>query len=330
MEVVFFLNRTQANLEQGVETGTFRLGCTPVVNLFEQVAEPIDLTRARYEYKVIPDVAYQEGMEVFSVDAVTSTDPTAGVTTEYQPFYSIRHAQHRDTQKAFWYAARRPSTRAGDRGTDVFLNLVDLNFHPKLPGEATLIVRTTCTNRALPRGLQQIGDQVTFELEAPAPLARILCPRTPSAPLQPPLRHGSHWRLLAHLNLNHLSLTDPDEGKPALQEILALYDFADGEGGQQTVTRNLIDGIVRLSHRRVVGRVGDALTGGIARGVEITLELDEEKYLGTGMLLFASVLERFFALYASVNSFTQLVATDGPNARFYKKWPPRAGEVPLI
>jgi len=39
MEVVFFLNRTQANLEQGVETGTFRLGCTPVVNLFEQVAE---------------------------------------------------------------------------------------------------------------------------------------------------------------------------------------------------------------------------------------------------------------------------------------------------
>jgi len=64
---------------------------------------------------VIPDVAYPEGMEVFSVDAVTSTDPTAGVTTEYQPFYSIRHAQHRDTQKAFWYAARRPSTRAGDR-----------------------------------------------------------------------------------------------------------------------------------------------------------------------------------------------------------------------
>jgi len=132
--------------------------------------------------------------------------------------------------------------------------------------------------------------------------------------LQPPLRHGSTGDCsppepqppVAHR---------PDEGKPALQEILTLYDFATARAGRQTVTRNLIDGIMRLSHRRLWPGWRCSYRG-IARGVEVALELDEEKYLGTGMLLFASVLERFFALYASVNSFTQLVATDGPNARF--------------
>src|SRR5262249_2856611 len=43
VEVILFLNRGQANMEQGVNAQTFRLGCTPVINLFEQVAEPIPL-----------------------------------------------------------------------------------------------------------------------------------------------------------------------------------------------------------------------------------------------------------------------------------------------
>ena len=85
------------------------MGCTPIVNLFEQTAEPIPLTHARHEYRILPDVAYPSGMEVYSVDAVTSTDPTTATTTEYQPFYSFRHGRDRDNTQAFWYASRRPS-----------------------------------------------------------------------------------------------------------------------------------------------------------------------------------------------------------------------------
>ena len=47
---------------------------------------------------------------------------------------------------------------------------------------------------------------------------------------------------------------------------------------------------------------------GFCRGIEVTVEFDEEQYVGTGVYLFASVLERFLGLYASLNSFTQLVA----------------------
>jgi len=155
--------------------------------------------------------------------------------------------------------------------------------------------------------------------------------RAPTSPLRPPLRRGAQWRLISHLSLNHLSISDPVEGKAALQEILALYDFAgpDSEEQRAVVTRHLIEGITSVSSRRVVGRTGGA-AGGFCRGVEVSVEFDEEKYVGTGAFLFACVLERFLGLYASINSFSQMVARTKQSEGVLKKWPPRAGYQQLL
>jgi type VI secretion system protein ImpG len=80
----------------------------------------------------------------------------------------------------------------------------------------------------------------------------------------------------------------------------------------------------------VVGRVDDPVASGFCRGTEIALQLDEEKYVGTGAFLFASVLERFYALYSTINSFTQVVATGRDGKSVIKAWPPRAGAKPLV
>ncbi len=332
MEVVLYLNRTLPSLEQTVEASTFRLGCTPVVNLVEQTAEPIAVSQARYEYRVVPDVAHPFGLEVYSVQSVTSVDPMTNTTREYQPFYSFKHGTSRETHRAFWYASRRQASNEDDRGTEVYLNLVDLDFEPRLPAEQTLVVRTICTNRDLPVKLQQAGESLHFELEAAAPLSRIRCLRTPSRPLRPPLRRGAHWRLVSHLSLNHLSLSDPREGKQALQEILKLYDFSDPEAGPQlaAVTQQLIDGILSVNSRRVVGRTGGPTASGFCRGTEITVEFDEQKYVGSGLYVFASILERFFGLYVTINSFSQLVARTKQGEGILKKWPPRTGEHLLL
>jgi len=332
LEVVLFLNRTNTFVEQGLEPANLRLGCTPIVNLFHQIAEPLTLAQTKHEYKVVPDVAQPLGMEVYAVDAVTSTDPATGKLTEYQPFYSFRHGQTADNLQTFWYSTRRLPTRQGDKGTDVFLNLVDLGFHPSLPADGTIVIRTTCTNRNLPTQLHRAGEDLYFELEAAAPLERIRCPRPPTMPLRPPQRRGAHWRLVSHLCLNHLSLTDRGEGKEALQEILRLYDFSDAEATPQlaAVTRYLIEGIVAVSARRVLGRTGQGAASGFARGVEITIEFDEQKYVGSGVFLFASVLERFLALYVSINSFSQMIGRTTQGERYFKKWLPRAGEQSLL
>jgi len=331
-EVVIFLNRTLKSLEQGVDASTFRLGCTPVVNLFEQIAEPIALSQTRHEYRVVPNVTAPMGMEVYSVDAVTSTDPVTNRATDYLPFFSFRHGVTQENQQTFWYPSRRASSEPNDRGTEVYLNLVDLGFSPNLPADATLVVKTTCTNRDLPLQLQLAGESLAFELEGAAPLERVRCLRPPTAPLRPPARRGGYWRIISHLSLNHLSISDPVEGRAALQEILRLYDMSDPHSGQQmaAVTRQMIEGITSVSSRRVVGRLQGEGGAGFCRGLEVTIEFDEQKYVGTGVFLFASILERFLGLYATVNSFSQLVARTTQGEGYFKKWPPRAGDLQLL
>jgi type VI secretion system protein ImpG len=331
MEVLLFVNRTAEKLEQDIVAEAFQLGCTPAINLFEQTAEPILLDQTRPEYRVVPDVANPDGMEVYSIDQVTGVDPINGTTTEYQPFYSFRHGTGLEEVQTFWYSSRRPSLQPTDRGTEVYLSLVDLGFDPKLPGESTLVVRTTCTNRELPRILQKAGDRLSLDLEAAAPLAGIRCLRSPSAPQRPPLRRGLYWRVISHLCLNHLSISGGTEGRDALQEILRVYDFADPDLDKQAslVTRHLIEGITSVTSRRVIARPPTS-DGSFCRGTEISIDFDEDRYVGTGMFLFACMLERFLGLYTSINSFTQLVGRTTKSAVPFKTWLPRAGELTLI
>jgi type VI secretion system protein ImpG len=132
--------------------------------------------------------------------------------------------------------------------------------------------------------------------------------------------------------LNHLSISDPVEGRQALREILALYDYTDPSSGEAATSAiaQIIDGISSVESRRVVGWLDAPEASGFCRGVETTVEFDEKNYVGTGVFLFASVLERFFGLYVSINSFSQLVARLKSGKGLLKRWPPRAGEQKLI
>ena len=59
-------------LELGVSAKTFRLNCSPIVNLFTQTAEPILLDHMAYEYQVVPDVRRRRATEVFEITEVKS------------------------------------------------------------------------------------------------------------------------------------------------------------------------------------------------------------------------------------------------------------------
>jgi type VI secretion system protein ImpG len=87
VEILLFLNRVP-RFEQPLNAETFRLGCTPIINLFNQIAEPIRLDRAQTEYRVIPDVRRQNATEVYSIDEVTSATPYQAEPVTFQPFYS--------------------------------------------------------------------------------------------------------------------------------------------------------------------------------------------------------------------------------------------------
>jgi type VI secretion system protein ImpG len=66
------------------------------------------------------------------------------------------------------------------------------------------------------------------------------------------------------------------------------------------------------------------------RGRQVEIEFDEEQYVGGGVYLFASVLEHFLGLYASINSFSQLLARTRQRKEPLRQWPPRAGQAILL
>jgi type VI secretion system protein ImpG len=325
-EIVIYL-KEGPEARSPVDTSTFQLGCTPIVNLYQKIAEPIHLSHQQNEYLVVPDVHRPMATEVYSIDSVTSTDPSVQQTRHFQPFYSYRHAYAQEQERIYWYSSRRPSQRKEDPGTEVYISLVDLAFNPDVPAVETLTMHVTCTNRDLPGKLPFGGREGDFEMEGSRGLFRVRCLRKPTNTLRPPLRRGVHWRLLSHLSLNHLSIVGAEaDGSPeALREILLLYDFMDS-----AATRKQILGIQKVSSRRVVRQVGSALGAALVRGLETTVEFDEDQYVGSGVFLFASVLECFLGLYASLNSFSQLVAKTRQREGILKRWPPRAGSQIIL
>ena len=111
---------------------------------------------------------------------------------------------------------------------------------------------------------------------------------------------------------------------PAVITVWAVFILSGG------LSRTGIAGLVGLQTRKIVRRVGSGDASGFARGTQVELEFDPDQYTGTGVFLFASVLEAFLGLYGSLNSFTQVVAKTRQREGALKRWTPRAGEIQLL
>lgn len=327
VELLFYLSdferadRRQA-FELGVSKNTFRLGCTPVLNLFEQTAEPILVEQKKFEYRIVVDARREQAFDIFSVDEVVGI--TAGNIEPllYEPFYAHRHTRNRDGGRAFWHIDRRASVSRGG-AYDVYIHFVDLTGNKVTPDRDTVTVRLSCSNGELPSRLPFGHEAGDFQLEGASVVKRIIALTKPTDTLQPPAGQGLLWRLLSHFSLNYLSLIS--EGLDAFKETLRLHNF-----GESNAADKQIDGITSLRSTPHFARLTSQHGISFARGTRVELEFDEDLFAGTGVYTFAAVLDVFLGLYASMNSFTQLSVRTRQRKRILKQWPPRSGQKILV
>ena len=150
------------------------------------------------------------------------------------------------------------------------------------------------------------------------------CVVGPTPPRALPQRDGEYaWRFISHLNLNYLSLTTPTtlQGAAALRELLRLYVPARTTRSRRGSSR----GCCRSPRTPIVRRIPGSGPVAAGRGLGLTLTMDEAPFGGSGAVLLASVLERFFAKYVSINGFTEttLRCTDRGEVM---RWPLRLGQ----
>lgn len=293
-----------------------RLYCTPVVNLFAHDAIPIRLDGKQDQYLLLPSEFDSQHCGVFSVDRVTGWKPGGKGYEEYVPFESFEHDASFDVPQARpHYSVRQQPSMLGD-GLETYLSfgLRNLDQHE------TLSIELTCTNQNLPRQLG-LGDICLPCEDTPEFLSfRNISAVTPS--YAPPLHRDFLWKLISNMSLNYLSLANVE----ALKVILETYDLPRYyDQHAEKVSKRLLDGLKSISHQHV-----DRLHRGLpVRGVRTQLTINPEGYVGEGdLFLFATVLNEFFALYASLNSYHEL-RVQSTQGELYQ-WTPRMGQQPLL
>lgn len=324
IELYLYLNQADQDLEKQVDKQSLSLGCTPAINLFEQQVDPVNVSHEKSEYQLTADIRRPHNMEIYQVLTVNALD-SKGKRTPYRPFYGLDHSQILQQENCFWHAKRIPlSAKPGrsQRGSDIRLSLVDLSFDILKKRDEILEIKSLCFNADLPSKLPFGGGQPFLRvLNGAPPVEQIQCLSAPSHVVKPGKQKQSQWKLLSHLNLNKLSLANHS----SIKELLSLYDFSNTAS-----TKNLIASIVDLQSKAIAAPIKVDGRSMLARGTQITVTFDESLLSGSSAFLFASVLERFFALYCSINSFTRLVAKIKGKEGVMHQWPPRAGEQQLV
>lgn len=337
LEILVALDRHDPSLDAIASPSLVSLFCTPVVNLFPKRADRIELSDADYEHHVVADRAHPTDYEVHSVEAVTGHGAKGEAAVTFFPFYRHRHSDEtRGAPRAYYTVQRRdrlsssPQKSRGARssyvGSEVFLALVDGRYGSFRPALRQLGVDTLCTNRDLPLFLPVGRGETDFAIESSAPVKSLRIVAGPSPPRPSHARGETTWRLVSHLSLNYLTLSDvsPEEGAGALRELLSLYaDVSDA------VTSRQISGVRTITSRPIVRRLPLEGPPSFGRGIELTVGLDESSFEGTSAFVLGWVLARFFARYVSINSFVETVARTEQRGEI-ARWPLTMGRRQVL
>ncbi|WP_175835417.1 type VI secretion system baseplate subunit TssF [Burkholderia anthina] len=287
--------------DQRFSAENVRLFCSPVINLFELDAEPIEIDHHETEYRVVPAGHQGEHVETYSVDAIEAFDHETAERYEYVPFATFRHRggmlRHEAPERYFHSRVR--SGVAGLHETWVVLGGHAWETMDTLP-EESLSLRVTGTNGLLPRkGLREASlNELATSSQNVTGVRNLV---SPTLPLYPPTEDRFQWRVLSHLAPNFLSMMNAE----VLRGALALYDWTDDE-----LNRRRLAGILWVSQALIEEVSG----GSVERGVLIEVTLDSHAFAGDGdVMLFGELLHRFFALYADINLFTKLAIISLPS-----------------
>jgi type VI secretion system protein ImpG len=308
-----------------LSTNNLLLGCTPVINLFQQRGEPIRLTHASASYPVLADARRAFAYEVQSIESVNLVrqTPQGETVVEFHPFYSLKHAQTPEQNGHYWVLRRDETLAERSPGYETQIAIVDIDFDPAAVETQTLNIDLICSNRDLPASLSYGQPGGDLFLEGGSNVKSINFLRKPTITYRFESARSAHWRLISHLTLNHLSLANG--GVDALREMLALYDLPRSPSSQRQ-----IGGIASIEQRTASAWMAGNPFTCLVRGVEVRIGIDEEAFVGSGIYAFAHIIERFLALYVHANSFTQLVVVSNKTGEELLKCLPRSGDLSLL
>lgn len=298
-----------------VSRRSFQLNVTPAINLFNQQAEPISITHEETEHPVVPDSAYKEHYQIYSIDSVVGMRQGETAHKMYQPFSSLTFV------KGSGQASYRSSIRQAI-GSGLVETYISLVYPPEVEiTNETLSLKLTCTNRNLPEKLK-LGDVSRPTNSSPERFS--FANVTPiTGAVETPFGEKLLWDVISHAVLNIVSLKDIEN----LQAIFRLYNsMRTHDNATKTINERQIDGMLDL----LVEPENRLYRGMNMQGQQVKLVCQQDNWGSLGSLyLWGCVLERFLAGYAAINTYTRFEIEDKSKG-ISLKWPLRQGLKPRL
>ncbi len=343
LDLIFMFDNVNPRLRSAAIPAMFSLYSTPAINLFRKTSDLIEIDTDKHEYHVIPDRSEPINFEAHRPLGVFLHYPGRAERKPVPPLYLATIDQAApDASRQMYYALRRVPRRRSEAemsrsapgdyvGTEMYISITSPN-NDEDAGRLQLSVSLLCSNRHL-AGIMPVGEherEFRFREDSDVYAAAAVAPTMPrESPLalkkdvlQDMGMGPTAWRLINVLSLNHFGVSDPDAG--ALKEVLGLF----ADLGDPAIVRR-IQGIRSVDSRPVTRRLQQRLGVGVARGIEVTVTLEDKAFEGSGVYLLGAVLDRFFAEYASVNHFTTTVVRTVERG-VIMRWPPRSGSRSVL
>lgn len=314
-DLYFHFNRAVPS-SRTVNPNALQLNCVPLVNLFVQRIDPIALDHTRFEYPLQADVRCGPNCEVHSLLDLHSIKPD-GTLRMLRPYFEMESVATLKAQDYFYTLRRDESPVGPPAGDTQFIAFLDTTLQPAVPAPEVVGGRAWCTNAELP---QRMSAGTALTLEGPGPIKGLRLVARPSAHSTHPSRGARPWSMVSQLSLNHVSLA---EGPQALAALKGMLRDHVGPAQQQGIHQ--IDGLRNLSCERVLRPLVRDGQRGLVDCLSVTISLERSHFEHTGVVLFATVLRHFLAMYATVNTLVELTLTTTDALHPLKTWPPMAG-----
>ena len=295
--------------------------CVPLVNLYSQRIDPLNLDHTRFEYRLTGDIGQHANCEIYRIERLQAVRAGAAPRTVV-PYFSMDDFQHVESQDYFYITRREASHRPRIGGTELFVSFLDAQFQLTDPADDVIGGSALCTNRRMPERLR-VGD--TLQIEGAAPVSEIRVLGKPTAHQTPAMIGARPWMLVSQLALNHLSLSNEPHAMSALKDILRQH-----VGPSSRLGHRAIDGIQGIQTRPLMRWQTVNGRRGYVQGMEIDVTLDHTRFEESSAVLFCAVLRHFFALYAAVNTVVQVRLRMPDVKGVLKEWPPLAGNQVLL
>jgi type VI secretion system protein ImpG len=295
----------------------FQLYCTPIINLFEAEAEPIRKT-IQEEYEVRPSGLSYKHSEVYSIKNTHGWDSRINKYHKYLPFESFEHTKE---NTEYYYTRVKLSTDESRTKTYIRFSAASTENKNIYEDDVTVSLDILATNRDLPSTLD-VGEITLSTPKSTISNVTFQNITVPTKSYIPPIRGDFLWRIVSNMSLNYLAL----DNIQTLRSVLEAYDFVGANDMlQKKHTESLLNGLESISYE-----TSDMIFKGLPiRGITSKLKLNAKKFstLGEAYIL-VTVLNEFFSLYCTVNSFHKLEVLVDKKARF--TWKPRMGKQSLL